>query len=138
MEAGMAADKKTPKDPKKLSEDQIPDDDFDPSNMMIQFYDNWTKTWANAMSEAATSKSFAELMGQQMESSLDTMALIRRQVNDFMEQYLQQMSLPTRKEVLSLAERLTKIEMDLDDLDDKMDTALDLLKEIQISSAAKE
>lgn len=134
----MAADKKSPNDPKKSSEDHIPDADFDPSNMMIQFYDNWTKTWASAMSEAATSKSFAESMGQQMESSLDTMALIRRQVNDFMEQYLQQMSLPTRKEVLNLAERLTKIEMDLDDLDEKMETALDLLKKIQKSSTAKD
>ena len=105
--------------------------------MMIQFYDNWTKTWANAMSEATTSKSFAESMGQQMESSLDTMALIRRQVNEFMEQYLQQMSLPSRKEVISLAERLTKIEMDLDDLDNKMEEALDLLQEIRKGQAAK-
>jgi polyhydroxyalkanoate synthesis regulator phasin len=45
-----------------------------------------------------------------------------------MEQYLQQMSLPTRKEVVSLAERLTKIEMRLDDLDAKLDEVLDHLK----------
>jgi hypothetical protein len=45
-----------------------------------------------------------------------------------MEQYLRQMSLPTRSEVLSLAERITRMEMTLDDIEAKMDEALDLLK----------
>ena len=45
-----------------------------------------------------------------------------------MEQYLQQMNLPTRTEVISMAERLTKIEMAMDDLDAKLDEVLDLLK----------
>jgi BMFP domain-containing protein YqiC len=67
-------------------------------------------------------------MGQQLESSLDALTLVRRQVNELMEQYLQSMSLPTRGEVLSLAERLVKIEMRLDDLDAKLDEALDYLK----------
>ncbi len=134
----MSVDPKPQQDQEKTAGAKKEEAEFDPSQMMIQFYDNWTKTWASAMSEAATSKSFAESMGQQMESSLDTLALIRRQVNEFMELYLQQMSLPTRKEVLSLAERLTKIEMDLDDLDNKMDDALDLLKEIKQGLDAKQ
>jgi polyhydroxyalkanoate synthesis regulator phasin len=46
-----------------------------------------------------------------------------------MEQYLQQMSLPTQSEVVSLAERLTTIEMRLDDMDEKLDEILDQLKE---------
>jgi hypothetical protein len=67
-------------------------------------------------------------MGQQLESSLDTMTLFRRQFGDIMEQYLQQMSLPTRKEVISIAKRLTQLEMAADDLNAKMDEILDLLK----------
>jgi hypothetical protein len=133
----MSVDPKPSTGKEKTSGDQNSEAEFDPADMMIQFYDNWTKTWANAMSEATTSKSFAESMGQQMESSLDTLALIRRQVNEFMEQYLQQMSLPTRKEVIGLAERLTKIEMDLDDLDNKMEEALDLLQEIRKGQTVK-
>lgn len=101
----------------------------DPFATWIQFYENWTKAWSGAMSEAVASKRFAETMGQQMEGSLEALALVRRQANDLMEQYLEQMSLPTRKEVASLAERLTKVEMTLDDLDAKVDEILDLLRD---------
>jgi polyhydroxyalkanoate synthesis regulator phasin len=38
------------------------------------------------------------------------------------------MSLPTRKDMLGLAERLTNLEMRLDDLEAKLDEVLDLLK----------
>jgi Poly(R)-hydroxyalkanoic acid synthase subunit (PHA_synth_III_E) len=105
--------------------------DFDPASMMINFYDTWAKTWSKAVSEAISSQSFAESMGQQLEGSLDTMALMRRQADEFMEQYLRQVSLPSRKEVTSLAERLTHIEMELDDLGARMDEILDLLKAAQ-------
>ena len=56
------------------------------------------------------------------------MGFVRKQVTSAMEQYLQQMNLPTRKEVIDLAERLTHIEMTIDDLDAKIDKVLDLLK----------
>ena len=111
-----------------MSEEKKQEQEFDPSTMMLQFYDNWTKSWAKAMSDTVASKTFAESMGKQMESSLDAMGMVRRQVSEMMEQYLQQMSMPTRSEVLSLGERLTKIEMTIDDLDAKLDEVLDQLK----------
>ena len=95
---------------------------------MVQFYDDWTKTWSGALSEMVSSKSFADSMAQQMESSLSTTQLMRRQMGELMEQSLQQMSLPTRKEMLSIAERMTNIEMRLDDMEAKLDEVLDLLK----------
>jgi polyhydroxyalkanoate synthesis regulator phasin len=53
---------------------------------------------------------------------------MRRQMSEIMEQSLQQMSLPTRKEVVSIAERMTNIEMRLDDMEAKLDEVLDLLR----------
>ena len=103
----------------------------DPIANMIQFYDNWTKAWANSMSETVASPRFAETMSEQMEGSLEYWSLVRRQFGEAMEQYLQQMSLPTQREVVSLAERLTTIEMRLDDVDAKLDEVLDQLKEMQ-------
>jgi polyhydroxyalkanoate synthesis regulator phasin len=101
---------------------------IDPLAQMFQFYDTFAKSWSGVMSEAVASKSFAESMGRQVESSLDTMTLLRRQMGDLMEQYLQQMNLPTRREITNIAKRLTHLEMALDDLDAKMDEVLDLLK----------
>ena len=100
----------------------------DPFSQMLQFYDDWTKTWAGAASEMVSSKPFADSMAQQLESALSTTQLMRRQMSEIMEQSLQQMSLPTRKEVLSIAERLTHVEMRLDDMEAKLDEVLDLLK----------
>jgi polyhydroxyalkanoate synthesis regulator phasin len=100
----------------------------DPFAQMVQFYDDWTKTWAGAASEMVSSKSFADSMAQQLESTLSTTQLMRRQMAEIMEQSLQQMSLPTRKQVMSLAGRMTNIEMRLDDVEAKLDEVLDLLK----------
>jgi hypothetical protein len=99
----------------------------DPMSGMMQFYEQWTQAWANTMNETVSNPRFAETMAQQTEGSLEFWALVRRQVGEAMEQYLQQMSLPTQSEVVSLAERLTTIEMRMDDIDAKLDEVLDRL-----------
>ena len=103
----------------------------DPFSQMLQFYDDWTKTWSGAASEMASSKNFADSMAQQLEASLSATQLLRRQMGELMEQSMQQMSLPTRRQILSIAERMTNIEMRLDDMEAKMDQVLDLLKASQ-------
>jgi hypothetical protein len=100
----------------------------DPFAQMVQFYDDWTKTWAGAASEMVSSKSFADSMAQQLESTLSVTQLLRRQMGEIMEQSLQQMSLPSRKQVMSISERMTSIEMRLDDMEAKLDEVLDSLK----------
>ncbi len=111
-----------------MSEEKNHQSEADPFASMIQMYENWTKMWSGTMSESATSKRFVETMGQQMEGSLEAMALMRQQMGSMIEKYLQQMNLPTHGEVVSLADRLTVLEMKMDDLDAKLDEALDLLK----------
>ena len=100
----------------------------DPFSQMVQFYDDWTKTWAGAAGEMVSSKGFADSMAQQLESTLSSTQLMRKQVSELMEQSLQQMSLPTRKEIVNIAQRLTNMEMRLDDMEAKLDEVLDLLK----------
>jgi polyhydroxyalkanoate synthesis regulator phasin len=100
----------------------------DPFSQMVQFYDDWTKNWSGAMSNAVSSRGFADSMAEQTASSLGAMGMIRRQMGELMEQSLQQMSLPTRSDMLSLAQRMTSMEMRLDDMEAKLDEVLDLLK----------
>lgn len=114
----------TEKDEKQAIEKTV----ADPFAQMFQFYDAFAKSWASVMTETVASRGFAESMGKQVESSLDAVSLMRRQMGELMEQYLQQMSLPTHKEVVGIAERLTRLEMAVDDLNAKLDEALDLLK----------
>jgi polyhydroxyalkanoate synthesis regulator phasin len=100
----------------------------DPFSSMVRFYDDWTKTWSGAMSEAVSSKGFADTMAQQLEGSLSAAGLMRRQMNELMERYLQQVNLPSRNDVAGLAEHMTRFEMRLDDLEDKVEQILELLR----------
>jgi polyhydroxyalkanoate synthesis regulator phasin len=102
--------------------------EIDPFAHMIQFYDAMSKTWAKAMSDAVTSESFAKSMAEQMESNMEIFGQMRRQMGEMMEKSLEQMNLPTRKELVKLAEHLTRLEMAMDDLDAKLDQVLEKLE----------
>ena len=122
--------KKTDKKEKKIA--KVPESEeskvADPFAQMIQFYDTYAKSWSDVMSGAVASKGVAEAMGQQMEGSLEALTLWRKQMGTVFEQYLQQMSLPTKSQIVSLAERLTNVEMAIQDLDEKLDELLDRVK----------
>jgi uncharacterized protein Yka (UPF0111/DUF47 family) len=111
-----------------MSDEKADKPEGDPFSQMVQFYDDWTKTWAGAASNMVSSKGFADSMAQQLESSLSAAQMMRRQIGELMEQSLQQMSLPTRKDILSIAQRLTNVEMRLDDMEAKLDEVADLLR----------
>jgi polyhydroxyalkanoate synthesis regulator phasin len=121
-----------------MSEEKAEQPRVDPFSQWLEFCDTFTRSWAGAMSETVATETFADAMSQQMETGMDALALMRRQVGEMMEQYLQQISLPTRGEVLSLAERLTRIEMRVDDLDAKLDDVLDHLETIHRALTTEE
>ncbi|MCB8923806.1 MAG: hypothetical protein H6662_19680 [Ardenticatenaceae bacterium] len=54
-----------------------------------------------------------------------------------MEQSMQQMNMPSREQIVNLAERLTHVEMRVDDIEAKVDESLDLLRAIQEAVASK-
>ena len=116
-----------------MSESKSPE--FDPFAPWRPFQKAWLDSWAKAMSETVSSEEFAKSMGQYLDDYLQASAPVRRQIEEGMAKYLEQMNMPTRSEVISLAERLTHLEMRVDDLDAKLDQALDLLKAIQAALA---
>jgi hypothetical protein len=114
-----------------VSEEKADRSEFDPFAPWVQFTENWMNAWSNVLSEITTSEHFATSMGQQIESMLEASKLARQGLKASMEQYLAQMNLPTRDQVIGLAQRMTHVEMRLDDLEAKMDESLDLLKAIR-------
>jgi polyhydroxyalkanoic acid synthase PhaR subunit len=119
-----------------MSEEKPDKPGFDPFAPWVQFVDRWMQSWSGVMSETVANERFAASMGEQLEGMLEATKLVRQQMKVSMEQYLQQMNLPTRDQVVSLAERLTHVEMRLDDLDAKLDDTLDQIKAIRKSLAA--
>jgi hypothetical protein len=97
----------------------------------IQVSDLMMKSWADVLSQTVTSPTFAQSMGQQMQGFMEGTKLIRQQMKTAMEQSLQQLNVPSREQIVSLAERLTHVEMRVDDIEAKVDECLDLLTTIQ-------
>lgn len=117
---------------KQTSDDEAaPPLPFDPLAFWKQLHDIQMQGWAKFMSETVGSENFAQTMGQSITSYLETANPVQKQVEQAMAHYLQRMNMPTHQEVVSLAERLTQLELRVDDLDAKIDEVLERLKAIQ-------
>lgn len=95
---------------------------FDPSGAWRNMRDTYMDAWSKAMIDAVNSEEYARAVGTMLDSYLTVSAPFRQAIERTMTQVLTQLNMPTRSDVTSLAERLTNIEMRLDDLDAKLDT----------------
>ncbi len=94
---------------------------FDPFEAWRSMRDTSMEAWSKAMIQAVNSDAYAKATGAMLDAYLSASSPFREIVEKTMVQVLQQLSMPTRDDVLSIAERLTNIEMRLDDLDAKLD-----------------
>jgi hypothetical protein len=79
------------------------------------------KAWAKMMIQAVNSEAYSQASGAMLDTVLTTSAPFRETVQKIMLEALHQFSMPSRDDVLSLAERLANIELKLDDVDAKLD-----------------
>ncbi|MGB7552953.1 MAG: hypothetical protein WBM04_01170 [Candidatus Korobacteraceae bacterium] len=97
---------------------------FDPMDPWRGMRDAYLDVWAKSMVEAVNSEAYAQASGAILDSYLTTSSPFREAVEKTMLKVLEQMSMPSRADVVSLAERMTNVEMRLDDLDAKLDRIL--------------
>lgn len=79
------------------------------------------EAWSKAMVELVNTEAYAEATGRLLDTYLAASVPMRKAMEQAMTQVLGQINMPTRAEVLSIAERMTNIEMRLDDLDARFD-----------------
>ncbi len=113
-----------PADPKANPKEVKPADLLEPWR---QFRDAYLEFWSKNMVEAVNSEAYAQATGTMLDTCLTTSAPFREALEKAMTAALQQMSMPTRADVVSVAERLTNLEMRLDDMDIKLDRMEQLL-----------
>lgn len=100
---------------------------FDPMDPWRGMRDAYLDVWAKSMVEAVNSEAYAQASGAILDSYLTTSSPFREAVEKTMLKVLEQMSMPSRADVVSLAERMTNVEMRLDDMDAKLDRILQLV-----------
>lgn len=106
-----------------MTDKQSPGNPFDASAWR-EGRDTFLDAWAKAMTEAVNSDQYAKTTGAMLDSYLTASSPFRDLLEKTMQQVLRQLSLPSKDDVISLAERMTHIEMRLDDMDAKLDRLL--------------
>jgi len=99
---------------------------FDPLESFRGLRDVYLDAMAKAMVEAVNTESYAKASGAMLDATLTLSAPMREGLEKSMPPVLEQLSLPSRQDIVALAERFTNLEMRLDDMDAKLDRILGL------------
>jgi hypothetical protein len=108
---------------------------FDPLGFWRTTQNASLDAWSKAMIELVNTDAYADATGRMLDSYLTVSAPMRKAVEQAMTQVLGQINMPTRAEVLSISERMTNIEMRLDDLDARFDEMQRMLTQIVANTA---
>jgi hypothetical protein len=97
---------------------------FDPTGMLKTIRDANMEAWSKMMVELVNTDAYARVTGEILDAYLSSSAPFREAVEAAMTRALGNLNMPSRADVISLAERLTNIEVRLDDLEAKLDEGL--------------
>jgi hypothetical protein len=96
-------------------------DPFDPTGMFKGMRDANMDAWSKMMVQIVNSDAYAKATGVTLDSCLSSSIPLHKALEASLTQVLANLQLPSRADFIRLAERLTNIEMLLDDLDAKLD-----------------
>jgi hypothetical protein len=94
---------------------------FDPTGMLKEMRDANMDTWAKMMAEFVSTDAYAESTGAMLDAWLTTSGPLRKVMEKSMAQALAGLNLPSRDDITRISERLTNIEMRLDDMEAQID-----------------
>jgi hypothetical protein len=94
---------------------------FDPTGMLKTMRETGMDSWSKMMIQLVNTDAYAQANGTMLDAWLTNSAPFRKAVESAMAQVLAKLNMPTRADVIGLAERLTNIEMRLDDLEAKLE-----------------
>jgi hypothetical protein len=96
---------------------------LDPTGMLKSMRDSSLDSWSKMMVQLVNTDAYAQATGAMLDAWLTTSAPFRKAIEQTMTQVLTNLNMPTRADVTGVAERLTNIELRLDDLEAKLEDA---------------
>jgi hypothetical protein len=97
----------------------------DPFGVWRSLRDSNLDALAKGMATMVNTEAFSKAIGMQLDSYLAASAPFQKAVEQYMEAYLAQLRMPSRSEMVSMAQRMTNIELRLDDMDARLDEILE-------------
>ena len=98
----------------------------DPFESFRNMRDTYLEGMSKVMIDAVNTEEYAQASGTLLTNYLTFTAPFRETLDKTMVMALEQLSLPSRQQITSLAERFTNLEMKLDDIDAKLDRIVEL------------
>jgi hypothetical protein len=89
--------------------------------------DAYLDAFSKVMIESVNTEEYAKASGAMLDGYMTVLAPTREILDKAMVVALENLSLPSRQQVMSLAERFTNVEMRFDDMDAKLDRLIELL-----------
>lgn len=94
---------------------------FDPTGMFKEMQTNSMDALSKMMIQMVHTDAYAKATAMMLDSWTGSSAMFHKTMESIMTEVLTKLNMPTRADVISLAERLGNIEMRLDDLEAKLD-----------------
>lgn len=111
---------------------------FDPFGQWKSLRDATLEAWSKQMIDFVHSEDYSRASAQWLDASISLAQVFQQAVEQTLTRTLTQYNIPTAGEVVKLAERLTNIELRLDDLDARLDEIVRLLTPLSSSATAAE
>lgn len=102
---------------------------FDPTGMIKGMRDAGMEQWAKMMTELVNSDAYSEANAEMLNAWLSSSSPFRQAMETAVKNSLAALNLASREDFARLAERLTNVEMRLDDIEAKLDEGLEQLKQ---------
>ena len=96
---------------------------LDPTGMLKKMRDTSMEAWSKMMIDLVQTEAYAQSTGTMLDAWLASSLPFRKALESAMARALAEVNLPSREDVIRVAERLTNIELRLDDLEAKLDEA---------------
>ena len=109
---------------------------FDPMEPWRGMRDAYLDAWSKSMVETVNTEAYAQAAGAMLDTYLTVSTPFREAVEKAMLKTLEQLAMPSRADIVSIAERMTHIEMRLDDIDAKLDEMRKVSAKPDVRSAA--
>jgi BMFP domain-containing protein YqiC len=94
---------------------------FDPTGMLKSMRDANMDAWSKMMIQLVNSEAYAQATGLMLDAWLSTSGPFQKAIEAAVTRVLTSLNMPTRDDVTRLAERLTHIEIRLDDLEARLE-----------------
>jgi poly(hydroxyalkanoate) synthase III subunit E len=108
----------------------------DLSGQWKQFLDQWLAAWSRVFEQAMGTEAFAQVMGKQLEVFLNAGGPMKKAADQQIEAGLAGLGLPSRSQVVGVAQQIIELEEKVDRLEDRLDAVLKQLKELTTARPA--